>query len=299
MGSRLRVADEGLGKSLAGGSATREQVEDLLDDLVDDAWYRLGMSQAMLGERMLALDTIRQTAEGKMSIAAATGLVVPATPTLWIKLVQYPVAPLLYLEGLAVLRDFSRCLRASARPDWPSVASELPSEQREEAFLEFLLHPFSRGEFTRFNWTFALHFRTLAMRRMAAVALAIRLYQVDHGRRPETLADLVPGYLPFVTPDPYAPDGRAIAYLPHARRPMLYCIGPDGIDNEGAFTFRGDRIAPDQLDMVFFLDGNRPQRQKDLDEPAPESLPQAGDDDNYVPDDDGKNDKDKDSQQHP
>ena len=80
---------------------------------------------------------------------------------------------------------------------------------------------------------------------------------------------------------------------------MLYCIGPDGIDNEGAFTFRGDRIDPDQLDMVFFLDGNRPQRREDLNEPAPESLPKAGDDDNHVPDDEGKNDKDEGGQQRP
>jgi hypothetical protein len=64
----------------------------------------------------------------------------------------------------------------------------------------------------------------VAERRMAATALAIRLYEVDCGQRPEMLDELVPGYLPAVPQDPYAADGCPIAYLPHDTTPRLYCV---------------------------------------------------------------------------
>ena len=55
-----------------------------------------------------------------------------------------------------------------------------------------------------------LHLRSLAVRRMAAIALAIRLYQLEHGRRPKTLDELVPAYLDAVPLDPFAPDNRTV-----------------------------------------------------------------------------------------
>jgi hypothetical protein len=40
-----------------------------------------------------------------------------------------------------------------------------------------------------------LHFQNLDEHRRTAVEVAMRLYAMDHGRRPEKLADLVPDYL--------------------------------------------------------------------------------------------------------
>ena len=106
--------------------------------------------------------------------------------------------------------------------------------------------------------------RAAADRRLAAVALAVRLYQTDHaGRLPDALADLVPADLPAVPADPFRPDGGPLGYapafavmppaLPNSPRfppfpsPRLYSVGADGLDAGGAGdpTDRWDRTSPD------------------------------------------------------
>ena len=95
---------------------------------------------------------------------------------------------------------------------------------------------------------------------MAATALAIRLYQLDHGRRPTTLADLVPAYLPAVPLDPFAADGRTVSYLPDAPTPILYCVGLDGVDDGGEYVLKkSGAVDGDLKDQPFFLDGDRPR----------------------------------------
>ena len=105
-----------------------------------------------------------------------------------------------------------------------------------------------------------VHFRGLAIRRMAATALAIRLYQLEHGRRPAKLADLVPKYLPAVPLDPFAAAGRPIGYLPKAPRPLLYSINADGKDQGGKYAALPEE-APDwkDYDLPFFLNADRPR----------------------------------------
>jgi len=287
MSSSLQVADPEAVDPSASGSAARQQVERLIQELVDDTWYRFGMTCAVLGERMLVLDTVRQAVEGGISVAAVARFRMVATPPPWIRLSQYAITPLFNLDGLSLLRDSNRSLVASTRPDWQSVNAELPEESREVSFLEILLHPFRGAEFARLHWAFVLHFRALAYRRMAAVALALRLYELDHGNRPDSLADLVPRYLPILPADPYSFNEQEIKYFPRAPRPVLYCVGRDGIDNRGVFTLHLGRLCSDGFDVPFFLNGNRRQKEEDLDAFSPESS-QAGDNDDDVADDDRK-----------
>ena len=112
------------------------------------------------------------------------------------------------------------------------------------------------------NRALMLHYRSLAMRRMTGVALAIRLYQLDAGgRRPETLDELVPKYLLAVPADPFADDGRGLGYLPHASPALLYSVNTDGDDDQGAFETNVQGVNADEsADLVFFLDGDRPCR---------------------------------------
>jgi len=114
---------------------------------------------------------------------------------------------------------------------------------------------------------------------MAAIALAMRLYEVDHGRRPAKLAELVPDYLSEVPADPHASDGRSIAYQPKATavgppggvfnwpytpalkrpHPVLYSVGPDGRDDNGKggtlISLNGDCRG----DIVFHLTVYQPE----------------------------------------
>ena len=100
----------------------------------------------------------------------------------------------------------------------------------------------------------------VAQRRMAGIALAMRLYEVDNGRRPGKLGELVPKYLPAVPVDPFSPDGKPISYRPDLPKPVLYSVGMNQIDEGGQYAASLDED-PDfeKYDTVFFLNGDRPR----------------------------------------
>lgn len=80
------------------------------------------------------------------------------------------------------------------------------------------------------------HLRFLAKRdrvrtQLAVCEMAVRRYQLDHDRPPDTLAELVPEYLGSVPEDPFV--GQPIVYRPDSAGPILYSVGPDGCDDGG------------------------------------------------------------------
>lgn len=99
-----------------------------------------------------------------------------------------------------------------------------------------------------------LHLGDLLRRRFAATAIAIRLYQLDHGRRPATLAELVPTYLHNVPRDLFAPGDVPIGYIGTGRQPRLYSVGTDGIDHGGIEPRPGDGYRGNNADILFQLD---------------------------------------------
>jgi hypothetical protein len=66
---------------------------------------------------------------------------------------------------------------------------------------------------TSYARAFFLHYQSLAKRRAAAVSLALRLYELDHGCRPKTLDELEGEYLDKVPGDPMEPGGDRLAEL--------------------------------------------------------------------------------------
>jgi len=68
------------------------------------------------------------------------------------------------------------------------------------------------------------------------LALALRLYEEQHGALPEGLGALVPGWLEAVPVDPY--DGQLFRY-DHARR-LVYSVGANRRDDGGPRT--GDDV---------------------------------------------------------
>ena len=75
-------------------------------------------------------------------------------------------------------------------------------------------------------------FMGTAERRLAAVALACRLYRLDHdGHLPPALADLTPAYLPAVPLDPMT--GHPFVYRRGGADPVVYSMGENGVDNGG------------------------------------------------------------------
>lgn len=71
-----------------------------------------------------------------------------------------------------------------------------------------------------------------AARRMAITAIALKRYQLKHGKYPSTLSDLVPEFVSSVPRDPV--DGKPLRYrlIPDGNF-LLYSIGENGKDDGG------------------------------------------------------------------
>lgn len=119
---------------------------------------------------------------------------------------------------------------------------------------EYLTSPKYRGAIT-------VEFTRMSHRRMAAIALAIRMFELDHGHRPEALQTLMTDYLEAIPRDPFSEGDIPVKYLPNADPQVLYCVGPDGVDDGGLFGWRDSEVEDSKrLDLVFFLNGDRPRR---------------------------------------
>ena len=69
-------------------------------------------------------------------------------------------------------------------------------------------------------------------RRVVATAVALKRFQLAHGKLPETLSALVPDFLQAVPIDPN--DGKPLRYHPNADGSyLLYSVGEDGVDDGG------------------------------------------------------------------
>ncbi len=67
--------------------------------------------------------------------------------------------------------------------------------------------------------------------RKLELAIALRLYEFDHGEYPESLNTLVPQYLPVVPDDPF--DGATMRYRRIVAGCVVYSVGENLIDDEG------------------------------------------------------------------
>ena len=62
-------------------------------------------------------------------------------------------------------------------------------------------------------------------------ALAVERFQLENGRLPNDLRELVPGFLTSVPGDPF--DGAPLRYKPLLKGYVVYSVGPDGHDDDG------------------------------------------------------------------
>jgi len=256
------------------------------------------MMRAEFFERMSNLDIVQVAKSGTAGMMSAWGAAPRASSTPGNVVLAYLITPLVEMDGVTMIRDSTLRLQAAAESNWVGAKRVLPKEHKEAELLGNFVHFLSRIFTPPHERLFLLHFRSLASRHLAGTALAIRLYQVDHGHRPSTLVELVPEYLPEVPLDPFAGDGSAIRYLPRVRPALLYSVGPNGVDDGGKFAFRSGGIDWDQLDMPFFVDGNRPTKPEDVPS-APESSIQAGEDQIKTDGDEGEADEDGEGDEEP
>lgn len=253
--------------------ANPAQVRTLIDELLDEEPLREGWRWAIYTERAMQLDAVGLISQGHFDLMTTGGGGEPPIPAREFSALFRPVWQ---LDALRMLTHTTGVGEAGAASNYVTAKNSYPRLPPTGSGLRRLTRILSSLLIPSLHRAMELHFRTLAERRMAAVALAIRLYEVDHAHRPTALGAVVPGYLSSLPTDPYSPDDRPMGYAPGASKPVLYCIGPDGIDDGGAFAFRSDgSVDPDAKDHVFFLGGYRPRANgSSSDEPT---STQAGD----------------------
>jgi hypothetical protein len=247
--------------------ADRAAVESILNRLLDDAPARENIAQAFRYERATQLDSF-YIVMGRSS-ARATNAANRSSGSTYGP--YFVVGPVFKLDVESMLSHTSDLVSAIQLPNHRAYARFLrscpaPPGMGAQNLLEGLVHMLSRILLPSLDRSIVLHYGTIARRRMAATALAIRLFELDHGHRPLTLDELVPDYLSEVPADPMSSNG-VIQYLPNAEHPRLYSIGPDGIDDGGEYVYKSEgRINYDMADIPFFLNGQPPAPKDETDE---------------------------------
>lgn len=253
-------------------TAPRKLAQLLIAELLDERSFQAALVRAMQADRMILLDSAQLVLRGDAGVGSFAGWGPIAPPPWWERALALPLTPMVELDALLGVRFCSALVEGGKKPNWPSARAVFPPKPRDWSPLERLMRPVSGLILASLDRVVFLHFRALVETRMAAITLAIRMYETDHGGRPEALAELVPEYLPAVPLDPLAAADRPIGYLPDAPKPLLYSVGENGTDDGGSYgLYANGAVDIKQLDLPFFLDGDRPTRRRESADDADDS----------------------------
>lgn len=266
VGTGSEAGDAVANAAVAVRPAKREQVLDEVARLLDEDWIRQAWSNAMNAERATLYDFAANF--GKPTFMAGMGIAAPLSgqPVRWL------IGPSFDLDAVRGMARFTRVRDAGRVASFREAATRVDVDRLHAASLDKPGTQIERAACIlsqTLMWgaelTLEGEFRLKAKRRMAAAALAIRMYEVDHGRRPASMAELVPEYLPAVPEDPFADRGTPIRYAPDADPPVLYSVGPDGVDDGVEPRLLKNGAREDSVrDILFYLNGDRPRNPLDL-----------------------------------
>lgn len=213
----------------------------------------------LLDERGLDQRTIRAW-RGDRAIAMAQDLDLITWPRqprtrAWVDMLRRPVYT---LDSVRAAELGTHAIAAANEPCWPRAERCFPAIERPYTLLRANTHPLTLSPFGEpaYSRGVLLSLRSRASRRMAAVALALKLYESEHGYTAPSLDALLGTYLEAIPADPFSDDGSKIRYKLDGPHPLLYSIGANGIDQGG--QDRGTDDAPggwEEFDLVFRLDG--------------------------------------------
>lgn len=235
----LNIENSSLSANAQG--ATRNQVRTLIKRILDEKDYAFGAVRAYQGERMMAVDA-----------ASYARSITPDQSMPWI------LRPVFEMNGVQLFRFDSQAAVAAAEPNFPAAHGKLPFLYvRGDSPLRKVAHLFTAMLLPSTDRAIETHFRGLTERRTAAIFLAARLYEIDHGHLPARLEALVPDYLPAIPVDPFSPDHHALRYIGTPGAQAVYSVGVDEKDDGGstraAITLRSGRTVSiwNQVDYVF------------------------------------------------
>jgi len=220
---------------------TDEQLAEL-GRMLAEAQDLSALTRAWAGERCQGIEFFNDPVAQPDSLRADLSL--PSAPLVFL----YQAAGLSDKDALIYLDYVEGCIKAN----------QLPLHQRREAVeavedelgavskIHVLLHKFVPALSRATEQDLA----TIGRLRTAQVAVAVERYRLAAGRLPDTLADLVPGYLDVVATDPF--DGKDLRYKKLDVGFVVYSIGEDETDNGGKETPPGAK--PRGYDITFIIE---------------------------------------------
>jgi hypothetical protein len=145
------------------------------------------------------------------------------------------------LQGDSIILETLRAMQTNQsqfyKADYDAMTARLSSlgiTNAGEAFFHALKIPDFSDEFGGFAMGNVVQriIRTETGCLVVGTAIALKRFQLKHGKLPETLGELVPEFSRSVPIDPY--DGKPLRYHPNADGTyLLYSIGEDGKDDGG------------------------------------------------------------------
>ncbi len=232
----------------------------------DEPSLQRGLHGALLAERVFIIDTAQCLANGKLTLAGISGTAGARGASVMSAVSSSPgggylARPLIFNDARLCLDRATQCLAAGDAPTWPAAKAliDAATAQWNELAQKGDIHDFAQLLGASYDRAILTQYRAITDGRLAATALALRLYAVDHyGERPPTLAQLVPTYLTAPLVDPFASDGAALKYLQRAIDPILYSLDENMIDDGGSENPKTSGLSPKQgrwasLDAVMHL----------------------------------------------
>ena len=221
-----------------------------------DGMLREGFITGMIGERLANYDLYECLLDGTETAANFIGSDEPIAWVIDTPVLSHAYRPALRNEQHTSIEVISKMIAALRNDAQASEIINIQNNFQIEVFDKRLLYPLQGMMFGIYDSAHRTYLRSEALLRCAAAAIAIKLYEADHGKRPDTLEQLVPDYLPAVPLDPFSTTGEPIKYKPlgivptvideynqltDEQRsqlalqpyPLLYSVGDDGIDHGG------------------------------------------------------------------
>jgi hypothetical protein len=209
-----------------GGGADRARVESLIAQLLQEREIFESRRLGLQSERVFELDMCYAFVDGDLGF----NMTIPANSGQ--RLIGYALKPLAMDDARQMMKYIEDVINASQAQDWPAAKSHLPTTFPAAVAQSDIKHIVARLVMPSMERVILNGYSALADRRLAATALAIRLYALDHdGQLPPTLEALSPKYLPAAPIDPMS--GQPLRYVNEAKNPRIYSVGQDGIDDGG------------------------------------------------------------------
>ena len=197
-----------------------QQVQTAIREVDDDA----AMAQSMMAQRALYLGSYWDESRGWYSPPQRHA----PNDVIW-----YATRPLMVRRFVGTIEIMTTLIERARQP-WPlrlhvDVPEKAPGSPRGFPFLPAAQAYHTLGSSYRSQATSIAS--SLALLRTADAAIAAELYRRRTGRMPESLAELVPVYIPAVALDPFS--GREIRYVKSSDRVVVYSVGENEKDDGG------------------------------------------------------------------